>query len=258
MFGKLQSIKEYLPNFHLDYFDLTNKSENERWNNRITLDGSWGEGNIYNFFFTVINELYKTINTPFKLANDIYTRVEETAVHIALREALVNTIVHADYKGDASLKIIKNIYNYEFFNPGLLRISKEEIFKGGNSYPRNTTLMDMFQYIQIGERAGSGFPKIIFAAKENNWKLPEISENHHLNFIKLIFWCVEDIDTMSSEEKAIYSILNLNGTITSREVQEKLSISKNKAIILINKMIEKNLILKVGKGKNTHYTLCFK
>ena len=39
---------------------------------------------------------------------------------------------------------------------------------------------------------------------------------------------------------------------------KKLSFSKSKVIILLNKMIEKIWYYKVEKGKNTHYTFCFK
>lgn len=263
MFGKMQSIKDYIPNFHLDYFD-NSTLESERWVDRVTLDGSWGEGNIFNFFFAVINKLYLGLKVPFEILEDGYTRRENTLAHTALREAFVNTIIHADYKGEAALKIIKYSDRYEFFNPGLLRISKEELFKGGNSYPRNPVLMSMFQYINIGERAGSGFPKILAAAKEYNWKLPEIIENPKLDFVQIVIWdetlrkqdsLIAKKEQVEREMEEIAKIIKENNSVKNLFIQEKLQISKSKSNRLLNEMIERKIIKKLGTGKNTIYEL---
>lgn len=96
--------------------------------------------------------------------------------------------MHSDYKGEAALKAIMYSDRYEFFNPGLLRISKEEIFQGGHSYPRNSNVMAMFNQINLCERAGSGFTKILEAVKEYHWKAPDIEENQSLDFVKVTIW----------------------------------------------------------------------
>jgi len=59
---------------------------------------------------------------PFQLDKDA-TRRGETHVHKALREALVNTLIHADHQSTRPIKIIKLSTSFEFSNPGRLRIS---------------------------------------------------------------------------------------------------------------------------------------
>lgn len=84
----------------------------------------------------------------------------DTLVHTALREALTNCIINADYYGRQGLVIIKKKDVITFSNPGNFRIDIEDAKSGGVSDPRNTTLIKMFNLIDIGERAGSVIPNI--------------------------------------------------------------------------------------------------
>ena len=42
-----------------------------------------------------------------------------------------------------------------------IRVGKYQMLNGGESDPRNKTLMKMFNLIDIGERTGSGIPKLL-------------------------------------------------------------------------------------------------
>ena len=84
-----------------------------------------------------------------------------TLLHQALREALVNTLVHADYSDRASVRVIKRPSGFEFRNPGALRVTVAQALQGGESDCRNRTLQQMFLMINLGERAGSGLPRIL-------------------------------------------------------------------------------------------------
>lgn len=266
MFGKFKSIKRIFPSYHLDYFDKTS-GINERWDDRVMYDGSWGEGNLFNFYFIVINKLNKNLKVPFKMAEDGYTRVDETPAHIAIREALVNSIVHADYKGDSALKIIMNSNRYEFYNPGLLRISKEKIFHGGYSYPRNYNVMTMFNQINICERAGSGFPKILSAVEKYHWKTPEIEENQSLDFVKVIIWIesigeyrrvsesIGEYRRVSTQEEDILKYIKVNSRITRKEVEALLGVAEARARKILQKMLKEKMIEKIGTSVNTAYKL---
>ena len=73
-------------------------------------------------------------------------------------------------------KIIKTRDLFFFSNPGRLRIPLELIYEGGVSDPRNPNLQKMFQMLGLGEKAGSGFGKILRAWKEQQWLFPLVSE----------------------------------------------------------------------------------
>jgi predicted HTH transcriptional regulator len=79
-------------------------------------------------------------------------------------------IIHSDYLLDAgTLKIIKKQDEYVFTNPGNLKLSVEEIYKGGNSKSRNPSMQLMLRMVGFGDNAGSGIPTILSAWKQADW-----------------------------------------------------------------------------------------
>ena len=174
MFGKLRSILDGIPNYLVDYQEQTENAE-DRWIDRVTTDGNWS-GNLFDFTQKVYSKLTADLKIPFQL-KDSFQRVDETHIHEAVREALVNTLIHANYQGHLGILIIKHPQGFTFRNPGLLRISKEDLFKGGKSDCRNKVLQKMFQYIGMGEQAGSGYPKILRAWMEQHWQYPNVDED---------------------------------------------------------------------------------
>lgn len=141
-----------------------------RWNDRVTSqDGTWS-GNIFDFYFKIINKLTEDINIPFKLKGIV--RKDDTSVH----EALTNSLIHADYYWKQGIVIEKYKNYFKFSNPGELRISMKQAIRGGISDPRNKNIFKMFSLIGIGERAGSGIENIYKVWNEQSWRKPEIIE----------------------------------------------------------------------------------
>jgi hypothetical protein len=95
---------------------------------------------------------------------------------VALREALVNTLVHADYTGRVSVLVVKRPDMFGFRNPGLLRLPLEQVIRGGESDCRNRILHQMFLLIGLGERGGSGMPKIYSGWQSRHWRQPLLRE----------------------------------------------------------------------------------
>ena len=184
MFGDERSITEQFPQYFLEFREKISKDAVMRWDYRTTSsDGTWS-GNIYDFYLKIINRLTDNINVPFRL--DGYTRKDDTRVHEAIREALANALIHADYSGKQGIVIEKERTCFRFSNPGTLRISVEEALSGGVSDPRNPNIFKMFYIIGIGERAGSGLENIQLAWKEQNWRNPELVEKFQPDRIELV------------------------------------------------------------------------
>lgn len=157
MFGQHRPIHEALPNYMLDYQELPDDTRDQRWLDRVVPDGTWS-GNIFDFYRKIIGKLEADLKQPFLLKNNV--RQDDTLVHQALREALINCLVHADYSERASVKVVKSPKGFYFRNPGDMRIPPEIALVGGESDCRNRTLHAMFLLLGLGERAGSGLPKI--------------------------------------------------------------------------------------------------
>lgn len=174
MFGKLIEIKDAFPNYMLDYQEQPVPSGPVRWTDRVTTDGTW-PGNLYEFYHLVIRRLSRDLKVPFRL--DAGTRRDDTPVHEALREALVNTLIHADYTGRVSVLIVKRADLFGFRNPGAMRMPIETAIEGGFSDCRNRRLQDMFRYVGLGEQAGSGIAKIRSAWREQHWRAPALVDD---------------------------------------------------------------------------------
>jgi ATP-dependent DNA helicase RecG len=141
MFGKLRSILDAVPNYVVDYQERPRPIAESRWVDRLTTDGTWS-GNLYDFYRRVIQKLFADLKVPFKLKGT--SRVDETPVHEALREALVNTLIHADYTGRVSILVVKRPDMFGFRNPGSMRLPLEDVKQGGISDCRNRNLQKMF------------------------------------------------------------------------------------------------------------------
>ena len=172
MFGYESEIVYEYPLYFLDYQE--HFDETTRWSDRfVSSSGEWS-GNVFDFFFKVANKLTEDIKRPFKLEG-IY-RVDDTPVHKAVREILLNTLANADYYGRAGVVVKKYKDYFSFENPGMFRISVKEAINGGMSDPRNATILKMFSMIDIGERAGSGIPGV-FSVWEKEFGLkPEYTQ----------------------------------------------------------------------------------
>jgi len=176
MFGKLRSILDVVPNYVVDYQERpsdANLDSDRRWIDRVTTDGSWS-GNLYDFYRTSIQRLARDLKVPFRLKG--ITRIDDTPVHEAVREALVNMIIHADFTGRVSLYVIKRQDMFGFRNPGLMRVPINQAIRGGISDCRNRNLQKMFQLVGLGEQAGSGLPKVYRNWKKQHWRRPELVE----------------------------------------------------------------------------------
>lgn len=175
MFGWMTTIHEELPNYMLDYQERPEAKIELRWVDRLTLDGKWS-GNLYDFYRKVYLKLTGDLKVPFALEKG--ERKEETPVHVALREALANVLVHADYSDRASVLVVKRPDMFGFRNPGLMRIPAEVAIRGGEHDCRNRTLHKMFRLVGVGEQAGSGIPKIYGSWASQHWRAPALYERN--------------------------------------------------------------------------------
>ena len=273
MFGKETSILEAFPHFHLDYQEQFSENLDVRWTHRITSDGRW-ECNIFNFYMRVYNRLVQDVEVPFALNSD-GIRQGETHVHEALREALVNTLVHANHQSSKSITVIKGRDYFSFRNPGRLRITLTQVYQGGISDVRNPYIQRMFQLIGLGEKAGSGFVKILRAWDEQHWMKPQVSEDiiHELTTVKMMYKIdgvskevpirpskdldkdlINDLEkSLSENQLLIIKLMRDKSNITQSELSQVVNINEKNIRNNIKKLKELGLIQRVGSTKSGHW-----
>ncbi len=172
MFGTERRITKIYPNYFLDYRE--HMSTEIRWTDRIHSQEPEWSGNVFDFFSRVSAKLLLDLKKPFKLVNQV--RVEETPVHDAVREAIVNCLVNTDFYQPWNVIIEKYPDKIVFANPGTIIPGKKQMLKGGISQPRNKGLFKMFNLIGFGEHAGSGVPDIYKAWRDADLEVPVVEE----------------------------------------------------------------------------------
>jgi ATP-dependent DNA helicase RecG len=174
MFGRDETLREAVPGYHVDYRERLSEDPAERWSDRLTADGTW-HPNLFQFYLRVAQRLIADLKLPFQLDADLF-RKGETEVHEAIREALVNALIHADYQGQGGVVVEKFRDAFEFSNPGTLLVSFDQLLRGNVSECRNKALQTMFMLIGAAEKAGSGVDKMRKGWASQHWRSPMVHE----------------------------------------------------------------------------------
>ena len=269
MFGRERSILDAFPHYQLDYQERLSKDPETRWTYRLTLDGKW-EANLFNFYYRVYSRLVNDINVPFQLDSDAVRR-GETHVHEALREALVNSLIHADHLSTRPIVITKLKNAFSFFNPGRLRISLQQLYDGGISDPRNPNLQKMFQMLGLSEKAGSGFGKILRAWREQQWLRPLVSEKLDLDMtsvaLPMVSLIPENVEKELKEivgdnycgltelDRIVLVMAHQYGDIYNTDIQVFSSEHPRDIGECLKRLVNKGWLERSGQGRGTHYSL---
>ena len=268
MFGKGVSIRERFDNIRMDYIDESNLVPGSRWSDRLTYDGMW-ENNLYNFVRQITPRLSAGIKRPFKLEGMI--RIDDTPIHKAIREAVVNMMIHSDYLITGVLKILKTDRGFVFSNPGNLKLPVQMIYEGGHSVARNPRIQTMFRMIGLGDNVGSGFPTILNVWGAEQWRKPDLSQNEELHQVELKLWmislmppeCTEYLyqlfgvayKHLDKDSQIILGTAYLEGRVTNARMQSILELHSVEIGHILSGLVDKNMLIVDKKGRWTSYKI---
>lgn len=248
MFGKEEAITdpECAPDFMVEYREIPSDTTTVRWIDRLYPDGTW-EANLFQFYRLVLLRLNKFI--PEVEITGEGTQ-DDLPIHTAVREALINCLVHAQYGGAPRIKVYKTPKGIIMSNPGTLLVSMPQYYEGGKSEPRNPALQKMFGLIGKSDKAGSGVDKILQGWRIAQWQKPYIEETGKLDEVELYLPIEEVIsldNTLSEEGNVIsndvISIEKIQDDVISSDVISEQKVESgsnkdNKEEIIVNKVID--------------------
>lgn len=213
--------------------------------------------------FKQLNEVYEYIdmhNQTQSTFNKLLRIDTRDYPEDALREALLNLMVHRDYGFQASALISIYEDRIEFVSVGGLvsGIDLEDIMMG-ISVCRNQNLANVFYRLQLIEAYGTGIRKILNAYHDVKQK-PEIQ--HTQNAFKIILpnrnqslERKEEYEVLSKTEQQIIELMKKNGKLSRKEIETKLELSTSTALRLLKKLTEKNLVVQNREGRKVNYHL---
>ena len=201
-------------------------------------------------------DLYNRTNATFSGLERIENRdyPEE-----AIREALMNALVHREYSYSGSTLI--NIFDdrIEFVSLGgiVAGLTMGDILLGV-SQARNERLAGVFYRLKYIEAYGTGIMKILTAYRTNQCK-PDIRSTDNAFMVVLPNRNAIPVSMASyhvSENKQYNMIMDYlarHGTVTRREVEELLQVKQSRAVGIIREMMTAGLLFTENKGRNIRY-----
>ena len=191
---------------------------------------------------------------------------------VAVREALLNLLVHRDYSFSASASI--SIYDdrIEFVSIGglLPEIELEDVL-AGISACRNQNLANLFYRLYLIEAYGTGLSKIIesydgvpekpvISTTKNSFKvvLPNVNAKYETSASLAstqITASSTHVSKTDDREQRVIAYIQEHGAITRPEAEELLNVSASTASRLINKMLKSGKLLQSGNARGISYTV---
>lgn len=186
----------------------------------------------------------------------------------AIREALLNALVHRDYSFSGSIIINVNDSKMEFISLGglLPGLSTEDI-RIGVSQPRNKKLAEVFHRLRLIESYGTGIRRIFklygncpvqptIEATANAFKIVLPNMNTAGAVIESTPEAAEKAPvTITPQMKTVMDYLAEYGEMTDEDLQELLNVKKTRAYLLARQMSENGLIEIIGRGAGKKYRL---
>ena len=179
----------------------------------------------------------------------------------AIREALLNALIHRDYSFSGSIIINVNDNKMEFISlGGLLPGLTTEDIRIGISQPRNQKLAEIFHRLRLIESYGTGIRRI-YTLYEDCSVLPLIDVS--ANAFKIILpnkntapsFTGKNASPITEQMKTVLHYIRENGQITDPELERLLQIKHTRAFTLTKKMVDLGLIRTVGRGKEKKHLL---
>lgn len=233
---------------HTVKFAVFNGTKKGEFKTRKEIDGSILKQMRSAFdFLSLTNNLAATFSGLDRIEQHDYP--EE-----AIREAILNAIIHRDYAFSGS--IIVNLYDdrAEFVSLGGLvsGLRTEDLFMGV-SQPRNEKLANVFYRLKHIEAYGTGLRRIMQFYEGFDVK-PEITATHgafvlslpNMNYARPL----KVTQQYKAQHKIVLNYLRENPFITNEIVQELLSVKQTRAYTIIKELVSIGMIGKKGSGKD--------
>ena len=175
----------------------------------------------------------------------------------AVREALLNSLVHREYSFSSSTLISIFSDRIEFVSlGGLVRGLTLNDIMLGVSQCRNEKLAAIFYRLQLIEAYGTGIPKIIesyegcscqpkIESSDNAFKITLPNRNHATTYLP----------EATEAERAVLVLAAEKGNLLRSDVEERLGISRSMASRILKQLLDDGLLKPVGNGRNRQYMI---
>jgi len=207
-------------------------------------------GPLFEQFHGAYDFILNRLNRSFTIKGP---RREETLEipEVAIRELLLNAIVHRNYHLKAPTKVAVYDDRVEIFSPGAFPTPFPSL-RLGLTDVRNMTICKVFREAQYIEKLGSGFLTVFDSYTKRGLPEPEIIDGE--NFVKCILPRKDHKEPKVTDD--LLRILRLFATadeLAVSDVMRSLNIPRSTATRRLSELVGNGELTKKGKGKGTRY-----
>lgn len=193
----------------------------------------------------ILSRLYRSFTIRGPKREEILEIPEQ-----AIREALLNMLVHRNYHIKAPSKIAIYDDRIEFFSPGQFPgPMKLDHLKMGLTYLRNPAICKIFREAGYIEKLGTGLLTIFASYEKRGLKNPEFIDGE--NYVKCIL--PRKSQAPSGEAAKVIELFEKAEEISIQDVMDFLSLSRASAGRRLKELVDKGQIVRVGHTKAVRY-----
>ena len=171
---------------------------------------------------------------------------------VALREAVINAIIHNDYSYEGVPKFELFADRLEITSTGSIPqgLSEAEFFDGC-SMPRNKELMRIFRDLDMVEYLGSGMPRILKAYPRECFRFSE-------NFSRMVFPFAYSKKTSEKTSEKILRMIREDNQLTIAMLSAKVGVSTRSIERTLKNLQKKGVLVRQGPDKGGHWQILHK
>ena len=263
LFGKASSLRRIFPLVRVDYIRVPGNQWVEDPDNRFsTIDM---RGPLILLIYRIVDAVYSDLPKAFKLPDEELQANSMGLPVKALREALINAVMHRSYRENSPIQVIRYDNRLEIINPGFSLKSEDQLGKPG-SQSRNPHIAGVFHETNLAETKGSGIRAMkallknaklappTFESDRNNNRFTARLLLHHFLSDKDLKWLThfEDLDLNDHQKQALIFIREV-GAIDNNTYRQISDSDSFKASTELRFLRSQKLLRQKGKGRGTYY-----
>lgn len=172
----------------------------------------------------------------------------------ALREAILNALIHRKYSIPGAVKMALYEHRLEIFSPGCFPgVVDVQQLGDGTTYLRNPVIARLARRAGLVEKLGRGIRLIFDSCRRAGLRKPEYAEGG--DFVKITFFFEPQRARNRSEKQDILDFVKVRGEVKIKDLMEFLGVSRNTVTRRLKDLMQDGKLRRIGKGPSVRYVL---
>lgn len=263
LFGTESAYRRIFPVTRVDYFHVNSENWVSMADNSALVSSR--QESIFGMIRWTMATIMGDLPKRFKLRPGTLEREEESIIPSeALREAVVNSLLHRDYRVQGSVRVVRYPNRIEITNPGYSLVQEDQL-RRSISVARNPTVAARLEDVRFAETRATGIKKILAYLKNAHLHPPAFESNRHDNTFStvLIFERMDAAASLAlkasfpelSEDQKNYLVrvrhLGASDQKDYRMLNDVDSMSAGRAI---KDMVDRDILLRRGSIQGVYFT----